>query len=235
MIQFNLLPDVKLEYIKARRTKRLVMLASAVVTSVSLAVLIVLFFGTNILQRQHLNNLGSDIERDSKELQEQPDLNKILTVQNQLNTLPELHAKKPVAARLGTYLTQVTPNDLSVTTLDVDFTAGTMTFDGSAKALSVVNRFIDTLKFTTYKAGEDSGKNAFTDVVLANFGRSDEGQSDQNNPASYQVMLKFDPVIFNSTNDVQLQVPNITTTRSTTEKPNALFQTQSEQQGQGGQ
>jgi len=232
MIQFNLLPDVKLEYIKARRTKRLVMLASVVVTSVSLAILVVLFFGTNILQRQHLNNLGKDIERDSKELQDQPGLNKILTVQNQLNTLPALHAKKPVAARLGTYLSQVTPNDLSVSSLEVDFSASTMTFDGSAKALSVVNKFIDTLKFTTYKAGDQTGKSAFSAVVLANFGRSDEAQGIENKPATYQVILSFDPLIFDSANNVELQVPNTITTRSNTEKPNALFQTPSKQGGQ---
>ncbi len=231
MIQFNLLPDVKLQYIKARRTQRLVLLSSTIVTGISIAILVVLFFGTNVLQRRHLARLHHDIETDSKKLQEIPDLNKILTVQNQLNSLTDLHAKKPVAPRLGTFLAQITPNDLSVENLEVDFANGTMSFQGAAKALSVVNKFVDTMKFTTYKSGDDAGK-AFSEVVLANFGRSDQEQGAQGTkPATYEINLKFDPVIFESTHDVALQVPNLITTRSNTEKPNALFQ-QAQEQGQ---
>ena len=40
MIQFNLLPDVKLNYIKTRQTKRLVTLIAIFATSVALIILI---------------------------------------------------------------------------------------------------------------------------------------------------------------------------------------------------
>ncbi len=223
MIQFNLLPDVKLEYIKARRAQRLVLLGSTIVTVVSVSIMVVLFFGTNVLQRRHISNLHHDIDADSKQLQKVPDLNKILTVQNQLNSLTELHDKKPVAARLGVYLGQLTPNDLSIESLEVNFTDNTISFEGSSNALSVVNKFIDTLKFTTFEADSKSNK-AFSEVVLASFGRSDQEQGGGGTkPATYKVTLKFEPTIFDGAHETQLKVPNLTSSRSSTEKPNALF------------
>lgn len=215
MIQFNLLPDVKLEYIRARRTKRLVMLGSTIVTSVSLAITIVLYTGVNVLQHQHLNNLTRDIDSDSKKLQQVPDLDKILTVQNQLNSLGDLHAKKPVVSRLGGYLSQLTPNEATIGKLEVNFDDSTMSFEGSAPGVDVVNKFIDTMKFTTFQAGNENG-DAFSEVVLADFSRDAD-------KATYQITLKFNPLIFDSANDVQLKVPNIVTTRSSLEKPGALF------------
>jgi hypothetical protein len=226
MIQFNLLPDVKLEYIKARQTKRMVILVSAVVTAASFAIVVVLFLGVNVVQKNHLKNLQSDIDRDSKSLQDVPDLNKILTVQNQLNSLDELHAGKPAVERMGKYLAQVVPKNVTVSSLDVSLTEHTMSFEGSATALSEINRFIDTLKFTKYEAGDKNG-NAFSAVVLATFGRTDSGMPGENTqPATYQVTLTFDPAIFDNSLAVSLKVPDTVTTRSATEKPDSIFQPQ---------
>ncbi|HTE22437.1 MAG TPA: hypothetical protein VK674_05355 [Candidatus Limnocylindria bacterium] len=222
MIQFNLLPDVKLEYIKARRGKHLVMLVSLIATGVTVAITVFLFLGVNVIQKDHLNNLSEDIQAKGDHLKGQQDIDKILAVQSQLNSLNGLHDAKPAADRLGTYLAQVTPNEVSISELAVDFQANTMTFDGAADALKSVNEFIDTLKFTTYELNGET-KNAFFTVVLASFDRSDgEGED----PASYQVTLSFDPVIFDIKQDTRLQVPNKITTRSVTERPNPLFQQQ---------
>ena len=226
MIQFNLLPDVKIEYLKARRTKRFVMLAAAIVTSIGLTVMIVLFVAVNVIQKKHLNNLKTDIESASKQLREEPELSKILTVQQQLKSLDGLHQNKPAAERLGTYLSQVTPIDVTISSFEVDFDARTMTFDGSAPSLKAVNQFVDTLKFTNFQAGEASGS-AFSSVVLSSFSRRE--QSSDSNPATYQITLSFDQVIMNGSENVTLKVPNTTTTRSTTERPSDLFQQPSEE------
>jgi len=218
MIQFNLLPDVKLEFIKSQQLKRTVMLAATLVTGISVAVLILLFLAVNILQKQQIKNQTSDIQKYSKQLQDTPDLNKILTIQNQLNSLPALHDKKVVSSRLLNYITQITPAQASISKFSIDFVANTMSFTGTADSLSTINKFVDTLKFTTYQTSADSNsKNAFSDVVLANFSRTDKG-------ASYQINLKFDPVIFDSSSEVTLTVPKTISTRSETEKPEAVFQ-----------
>ena len=218
MIQFNLLPDVKLHYLKAQRQKRLVITASAAIASISLAMLVLLFLGVSVLQKKHINDLTKDIKRDSSKLQNTPDLEKILTVQNQLKSLPKLHADKPVASRLFSMISQVTPVQLSIAKLDVDFEQHTLMFNGTADALSTVNQFVDTLKFTTYTSSQgNTGSKPFSSVVLSNFNRADKN-------ATYQVSLNYDPAIFDSAQDIKLVVPKITTTRSETEKPNAIFQ-----------
>src|SRR5689334_20407685 len=100
MIQFNLLPDVKLEYLKAQRLKQAVVSIAAIVAGVVLAVLVILFLVVDVFQKQHLKAVNNDIKTYTAKLQSIPDLNKILTVQNQLNSLPALHAQKPVTSRL---------------------------------------------------------------------------------------------------------------------------------------
>ncbi len=218
MIQFNLLPDVKLEYIKARRTQRLVLVVSTVLGSVAFAIFIILFLVVNVAQKKHLSDLNNDIKRDTATLQAIPNIDKILTVQNQLNSLTALHEADPATARLFSYLGQVTPAQATISSVKADFTANTISLSGNANTLSTVNQFVDTLKFTTYTTNENStAQKAFSDVVLTNFGKTEKG-------VSYQIDFKFDPVIFDNTLQVQLVVPNIISTRSETEKPTDLFQ-----------
>lgn len=217
MIQFNLLPDVKLEYIKAKQTKRTAILTSVLICGVSFGVLLLLFTSVNIIQKKHLSDLNKDIKTYSDQLNNTKDLNKILTIQNQLTSLPALHDKKAVASRLFGYLTQVTPAQATISKFDVDFSANTMTISGGADSLSTVNKYADTLKFTTYKTADGKEGNAFSDVVLATFSRSDK-------TTSYELNLKFDPVIFDNAQDVKLSTPRIISTRSETEKPTDLFQ-----------
>lgn len=228
MIQFNLLPDVKLEYIRTQRTKRTVVLIAGLVSGVSISLALLLFLAVNVAQRTHLNNLNNDISQLSQELETTPDLDKVLTVQNQLSRLAELHDKKPVATRLSDYITQVTPNEVTIGELVVSFEDNTILFKGAADSLKTVNEFVDTLKFTDYETEEGAGNRAFSDVVLRNFGRDSE-------TASYEVELIFDPVIFSSAVDIEFVVPQTTTTRSVTEKPSPLFQplNNPEENGQG--
>jgi len=217
MIQFNLLPDVKLEYIKAKQTKRTAVLASIAVCGVTISVLALLFVSVNVLQKKHLSDLNKDIKTYSTQLNNTKDLNKILTIQNQLNSLPGLHDDKVVGSRLFTYITQVTPANATISKFDIDFTANTMTITGTADNLGTINKFADTLKFTKYKTADGKEGNAFSNVVLTTFSRD-------SSTASYQLNLQFDPVIFNGAQDVTLTTPKIISTRSETEKPSDLFQ-----------
>jgi len=216
MIQFNLLPDVKLEYIKTRRIKRLVMLISSLVTAVAASIMILLILTVNVLQKQHLKDLTANIKKDSNAIKETPDIEKILTIQTQLTSLPDLHKKKPVASRLFDYVKQVTPANASIARLEVKFADGSILITGSADSLGTVNKFVDTLKFTEFKSGETNDR-AFYGVVLTTFGRDTKG-------ASYTIDLKFKPAIFDSANAVSLTIPSIITTRSQIDKPGALFQ-----------
>ena len=221
MIQFNLLPDIKLEYIKARRVKRLVIVVSIIVTAVLVAMTAVMYVVTNVVQPQKITKLSTDIQNKAKTLQNTPDLNKILTIQNQIQSLPALHDKKPIASRLFDDLTQITPSAASISNLQVDFTTGkdTMTLTGNADSIKTINVYVDTFKFTTYTLSNAPTTKvpAFTNVVLSSFSRDSKG-------ASFSISLNFDPILFDATKQPVLNVPVQVTTRSQTQDPTDLFQ-----------
>ncbi len=231
MIQFNLLPDVKIEYIKTRYRKRLIMFISAIITAACLAIFVILFLFVRVNQTREIKNLDKDIKTNVTKVQSIQDLDKILTIQNQLNSLPELHDKKVVASRLSDYLTKITPNQATISDVAVDFEGSTMTITGNAVDIIVINKFVDTVKFTEYKvAGSDSSQKAFKNVVLASYTIPDgTGSSDK---AAYSITFSFEPAIFtqvateNNQEAVTLTVPKITSTRSETEKPANLFESQ---------
>lgn len=205
MVQFNLLPDVKQEYVNARRTKQLVVLISFVVSAVALGIMLLLLLTVDVVQKKSLHDANNDIQRYSTQLKAVPDLNKILTVQNQLNTLPGLHDKKPVVSRIFGFLSQLTPNTASINTLNTDFTANTMTLSGQATTIDQVNVYVDTLKATTYTTdASNKPQKAFSSVVLSGFGVD-------SSHATYSLSLTFDPTIFSNLNSVSLSVPTTTT------------------------
>lgn len=215
MIQFNLLPDIKIQYLKAKRQERLVVVSSVLASVVALAVLVLLVMTVFVLQKKNLSDLNKDIKTNSAQLQSVPNLNKILTVQNQIGALTSLHDKKVVSSRLLDFLTQVTPASATITKLNVDFALNTMVIDGSA---SDVTNVTDTLKYTKYQTTADATqRNAFSDVVLQSFTIDSKG-------VTYEINLKFDPTIFSNTSDVQLKVPQITTSRAQAAVPTALFE-----------
>jgi Tfp pilus assembly protein PilN len=218
-IQFNLLPDIKVQYLKAKRQKHLVVLASVSASVVALAVFVILLTTVFVLQKKNIADLNKDIKSSSTQLQNVEDLDKILTVQNQLNSLPALHSDKVVASRLADYLIQVTPATISISKLSIDYEANTMTIAGSTGDLTAVNIFTDTLKFTKFKTKDNSEeKLAFSKVVLASFARDEKS-------ATYELGFEFDPTIFSNSEEVSLVVPQIVTTRSEVAKPTELFQT----------
>ena len=222
MIELNLLPDVKMEYIKAQRLRRMTFTIAAIVTVASV-VLLGSLLSVDQLQKKHLNDLTADINQESSQLKNKPQISKILTVQNQLASLTTLHSTKPAVSNLFTYLNQVTPSTVTINTFHADFTAYTMTITGGADSLSDVNKYIDTLKYTTYKTADSDKAAAFGNVVLGTFGINAEAK-DGAKPANYTINLSYDPKIFDITQDVKLTVPDLTTTRASLDHPADLFQ-----------
>lgn len=226
MIQFNLLPDVKLQYLKVRRTQHLVYTAALIAIAVSVFILIVLIGTVDVLQKKNIKDLKADIQTNGEQLKNTPNLSKILTVQNQLETLTTLHNQKPVVSRLFGVIKDITPSAASISNLNVDYTANTVSITGNAASLDIVNTYVDSIKFTTYKNSSGGSTDAFSSVVLSSFSRSTTG-------ASYTITANFDPTIFNSANNLSLQVPNIISTRSAIDQPTDLFK--SSKTANGGQ
>jgi hypothetical protein len=222
MIQLNLLPDVKLEYIKAQRLKNTLLSVSIIASLAALAVFALLFLTADVWQKKTISDLSKDITSQSQKLKSTKDLNKILTIQSQLASLDSLHNSKPVVTRLPDFISQLTPADATIADIKTDYDASTITITGAAPSLDVVNTFVDGLKFTKYTKQDSSDKKtAFTSVVLTSFTRDAQH-------ATYTITATYDQPIFLSDGDVTLSVPNIISTRSITEQPGAVFEKNSE-------
>jgi len=222
MIELNLLPDIKLAYIKAERSQRLVASISILVSAAAI-VLLLLLLSYDGLQKKHLSDLTHNINSKSQQLQNEPQINKILTVQNQLESLTTLHNGEPAASRLFTDLNEITPVQVNIDNLNIDYTAQTVTISGSTDTLSSVNLYVDTLKLTTYTTNTDnSAQPAFNNVVLSSFGIT-SANSGNSQAANYSITLSYDKNIFDITQTINLTVPSTTTTRITANQSNDLF------------
>ncbi len=246
MIQFNLLPDVKLEYLRTSRIKRTVMVIAGITGSVALVIFFSLLITVRVLQKNQLDKLDKEVKGYVADLKAVPDIDKILTVQNQLNRLTPLHDQKPAVDRLFGYLTQITPDTAHISNLEIDFTdTKKLKIEGMADNFNTINKFADQVKFTEYsityteKEIEENKKAtctikeisydketrkqvcvAFVDVVLTSYSVDEEG-------TTYEIDFVFDPLLFDSKRPIVLKVPNIITTRSVLEKPDLsspLFQ-----------
>lgn len=248
-LQFNLLPDVKQEYLKAQRTKRTVIAISFIASAVSLFILLLMITTVYVVNKKQLSDANKQIDHYSDQLKGIDNLDKILTVQNQLKSVSSLHQSKHITSRLYTYLPQLTPTTVCLGKVTLDLQANTLTIDGSADSLKSVNVFIDTLKFTKYAVdGKDSGRNAFTSVLETQFGLNSANAGSSTNDcggkpaiASYTLNVQFDQALFSNGQSVALEVPKgKSTTRSVIDDPsNDLFNgqtsTNSNQNSQGGQ
>lgn len=245
MIQFNLLPDVKLEYIKATYKRRIITLFCLITAGAFLTIFVLMFLFVRVNQTSSLKDLDKDINTKVETLRnDNKDLDKVLTIQNQLNSLPALHDKKVISSRVFDYLQQVTPNQAKISSVEIDLEAKQVKIKGVADNLQIANKFIDTLKFTEFETKGDTQikDKAFTSVVLNNF-KLDNETADAANAAaqtvSYEITFVYHEAIFANTakdgkplnNDVTLIVPKIITTRSEIAKPSSLFTESSQQSG----
>ncbi len=217
MIQFNLLPDVKLEYVRVQRAKQTVITAAIIAASSAFLIFLLMFVAVNLVQKKSISDLNGDIKKYSKQLQGTADLEKILTIQSQLSVLPTLHQDKVAASRTFTFIQQLTPANVSLADVTVDYSAKTFSITGQAATLDQVNTFVDTLKFTKYSNDKVEKQPAFSQVAMSQYSRSQTG-------TTYTITLNYDEAVFDNTSDVRLIVPTRVTTGSVVEQPTNIFQ-----------
>jgi Tfp pilus assembly protein PilN len=223
MIQLNLLPDVKLKYLKAQRIRRLAVVVSIIISAAAVA-LLVLLLAVEAYQKHTLNDLNHDVATRTSQFQNEPHINDVLTVQNQLQSINSLHASEPATTKIFDYLNELVPTSVTVSSLSIDFAAGTISLAGNANSINNIDQFVDTLKFTDYSAGKNTPNTpAFSNVLLTSYGINNQLQSAGTPGASYSISANFAPTIFNVTKNVALVIPSIVTTRSSLENPGPLF------------
>lgn len=239
MIEINLLPEVKKEFVRTQRTKRTIISGIALTSLASATLVGVLafytFFGLPALQAQ----ADGEIDAIAKSLQSDKNLTRNLTLQNQLSVLPELHSQKGDFTPLFDIMKSLNPaepNNVTISKITIDAINNSIIIEGKTKDYNGIGVFRDTIKSATIaytlrdSNGEKESKKGvqlFSDVIFTDvgLGKTDTGQQ----IASFTVTATYDQDVFSvlaSSRDVT--VPKQKTSSSTENV--SLFEAQ-----QGGQ
>lgn len=117
MIEINLIPDVKLELLKARRQQTMVISISTLIAVVSIGVVVLMGVYAFAIQGVADTIISGRIDDQTKKLKSVKDLSKTLTLQSQLNKLSSLQQNKNVTSRLFDIMSVTIPTDKNVVTI----------------------------------------------------------------------------------------------------------------------
>ena len=108
MIEVNLIPDVKREYLHAQRVRNTVISVSMLVAAAAAGAVIVLGLALGSLQFAS-GQADNAIKSKYKELSDKPDINDLLTIQNQLTQIDMISSNQGVNSRIFDTLSAVNP------------------------------------------------------------------------------------------------------------------------------
>lgn len=225
MIQLNLLPDLKKEFIKAQKNKGLVITASIFVTLGALGLSALFFVYVTFAQQLQISLVTQDIERKAGELSAISDIDKYLTIQNQLESIGQLHNDKGAYSRLFEFfgvLNPSPPNNINLTAAQLVTSDKSVTFNGTTASFESLNVFVDTLKnaqvtYTVDGSDEQIKETMFEQVLVQNSGL---GRVNEKQVVVFTVRAVYRDSVFSTVNnDVKVEVPAITTTPSATDAP----------------
>lgn len=227
MIELNLLPDLKKEFIRAQRTRNTVV-SGAIMVSLA-AGGAVLLFATVVYggQAQWISNLNNEITNHHRELENKDEINKYLAIQSQLESLSTTSANRAEYGLLLRYLPQLNPAPpFNITLFDADLMTetSTLTLSGAANNFESVNNFRYTLEQAQLITGVEGQDNIvmFTDVQSS---PPTLATQDGVTKALFTFTLIYAPEIFaESLNDPKVEVPRLTTSDSDQNAPRQLFE-----------
>lgn len=241
MIELNLLPDVKKEFIKAQRTRNTVISGAILVSIIAGGVVALLATTVYGAQTVLISNLKREIQSNHQKVASKQEINKYLAIQSQLASLDETAKQRSVYSRLFEYLPQLNPAapyNVTIYEFTLAQDATTITMTGSAGSFEAVNNFKNTLEKAqlTY-TGSDSaaGEGAlFTSVTSDAPSLSTTNGRTQ---ALFVFTIAYNPVAFDPANkDIKIVVPKLITSDGDQNAPKELFGAQPVDQGaQNGQ
>ncbi len=230
MVQLNLLPDLKKEFLNAQKARNRVISLSilTIILAVGIAGLAAFYvYGVQTVQVALVNG---DIAKKTKDLKATPEIDKYLTLQNQLAALPDLHSAKNVYSRLFGFLPTLNPsapNSISLSSLQVSETAKSALFTGTAPTYEALGVFKDTLmhaKVTYQVAGETNktSENLFQNVTVQSSGL---GTTPTGKVVSFTINVDYDDAAFRTMNtNVEISVPAVQSSQAANQTPTAIFE-----------
>lgn len=191
MIEINLIPDVKQELIKAKRTRNRVITISIMAGVISIVLVIVLVIFVFIAQAATGSYYDGQINEYNNKISKISDISKTLTIQNQLSKINDINSNKKITSRLFDLLSKTipaAPNDIQISDLTIDTSADKITINGQAAnsyaALEVFKKMITGAEIT-YK---DEDGNSRTEPLASDVSTSDISYGEE---ASGNKVLRF--------------------------------------------
>ncbi len=129
MIQINLVPDVKLELISAQRHRNIVV-STSIVAMIAAGVVVVILGAVIGGQKFTQNLVTNNIVQADEEFRGMEDIEKTVTVQNQLQSIQSTHDQKTMTSRVFDLLAEAsakgTENSVSLTSFSIDTESSTI-------------------------------------------------------------------------------------------------------------
>jgi Tfp pilus assembly protein PilN len=166
-IMINLLPDVRLEKIREQQRRRTVTTLFTLVL-ISCGALIVGLIIFTSAQKLRISSLTKSISANQTTIKGTPNLSEILTLQQQLTTLPELYKNRLYVSKFMTIMQEVAPKDLGITTMTYDGT--TVKANVTASSYVTAMKFVRALEASHVKVGtgaSETNQPDFTDVTMS--------------------------------------------------------------------
>ena len=233
MIEINLVPDVKQQLIRAQQIRSAVVSIAIVVAiaAVGVVVLLLLYVGGQELRRSSLDN---SIKTLSAEFEQTDDIERVLTIQRQLEVISNLNDSKLVSSRLFDVLSAITNQgavDVAISSLLLDEEAGTITINAQSESgYATLEQFEKTIKGSLLTYREEEGDSAepqsitITNEVTTtdpSFGEDAEGRR----VLRFTVSFEYPEQLFSNTvRDVAVSTPGrANVTDSFVGLPQSLF------------
>lgn len=155
MIQINLVPDVKQEFIRAQRVRMTVVTIATFIGagSIGLVVLLFMWLGAQGLRG---NILDGSITDKSEKLAAVADIEETLTVQNQLSKIPDIYSSQHINSRIFDVIASVAPesdddNPIQYSNVVVDTSTSTVSVEAQTPRFNGLDAFKKTIEATEFE------------------------------------------------------------------------------------
>lgn len=177
--EINLVPEVKMQMIKAQKMRNLVLFICIVVSSVAVGAVVILF-GIKSGQDIAMHNQDSKLKLMSDKLNGYDEFEDLITIQDQLGRYSEILQKRAVVSRvfgaLGVMLPQGS-DEVKMSELKVTLDTDTINMEGQADAkvaplidyrvLEAFKKSVDLTKFDYGRYVDVDGKEIPTQCIVA--------------------------------------------------------------------
>lgn len=232
MIEINLVPDIKQEFLRSQRLRAKVTLGAILICLAAggVVVLLALALGAQKVREALADN---DIKKDFNTLvQENPNLDDVVTIQQQLAELSSVNDKKQISSRIFDLLVLINPqapNNVQMTEVNFNPSTNTIQVNGvaGAGAFNAVDAFKKTILNTSISYtsdGKDKKTVLTSDVKVGKTSFSENSQGER--VVRFEISFKYPKELFSNTvSNVKIITPSevIDVTDSRLRVPDSLF------------